>query len=104
MVFTNTKSVHAHLVGMFDLLDQLSHAIRRIRRTTVLVERRRETVNPHLHRGNEAAAMFANVYYPRADRSVTTTLTRWGMQVMWDSLSNELKEFWPDIRRKIRRQ
>jgi hypothetical protein len=48
--------------------------------------------------------MFANVYYPRADRSVTTTLTRWGMQVMWDSLSNELKEFWPDIRRKIRRQ
>jgi hypothetical protein len=54
--------------------------------------------------GNAAAAMFANVYYPRADRSLTTTLTRWGMQVMWDSLSNELKEFWPDIRRKIRRQ
>jgi hypothetical protein len=48
--------------------------------------------------------MFANVYCPRVDRSLTTTLTRWGMQVMWDSLSNELKEFWPDIRRKIRRQ
>ena len=51
--------------------------------------------------GNLLTAGVANMYYPSTDRSVANTLTRWGMQVMWDTLSNELKEFWPDIRRKI---
>jgi hypothetical protein len=27
---------------------------------------------------------------------------RWGMQVMWDTLSNEMKEFWPDIHNYLR--
>jgi hypothetical protein len=53
--------------------------------------------------GNLLTAAVANTYYPSSDRSLTNTLTRWGMQVMWDTLSNELKEFWPDIRRKIRK-
>jgi hypothetical protein len=53
--------------------------------------------------GNLLTASVANLYYPSGDRSVGNTLTRWGMQVMWDTLSNELKEFWPDIRRKIRK-
>jgi hypothetical protein len=48
--------------------------------------------------GNLAAASISNVYYAPADRSVAATLTRWGTQVMWDAVSNELKEFWPDIR------
>ncbi len=51
--------------------------------------------------GNAIAAGVSNFYYPSADRTVTGTLTRWGMQVMWDTLSNELKEFWPDVRRKL---
>ena len=50
MVFTIAKRVQADLVGMFDLLDQLSQTIRWIQRATVLVERRRKTVNTHLHR------------------------------------------------------
>jgi hypothetical protein len=49
--------------------------------------------------GNALAA--ANAYYPSAERTVTATLSRWGMQVMWDTLSNELKEFWPDVSRKL---
>jgi hypothetical protein len=53
--------------------------------------------------GNAIAAELSNLYYPAADRTMASTLTRWGMQVMWDTLSNELKEFWPDIRRRIRR-
>jgi hypothetical protein len=51
--------------------------------------------------GNALAAGFSNAYYPAADRSAAATLTRWGMQVMWDTLSNEMKEFWPDVRRKL---
>jgi hypothetical protein len=53
--------------------------------------------------GNLLTAAAANAYYPSSDRSLTNTLTRWGMQVVWDTLSNQLKEFWPDIRRKIRK-
>ena len=52
--------------------------------------------------GNLGASAIANVYYASANRSATATLTRWGTQVMWDALSNELKEFWPDIRKRIR--
>jgi hypothetical protein len=51
--------------------------------------------------GNAIAAVISNAYYPSASRSLSDTLTRWGMQVLWDTLSNELKEFWPDIRRKL---
>jgi hypothetical protein len=50
--------------------------------------------------GNAIAAAVSNSYYPSEDRSTAQTLTRWGTQVMWDAVSNELKEFWPDIRRK----
>jgi hypothetical protein len=53
--------------------------------------------------GNFLAAGMSNLYYPAGDRSVANTLTRWGTLVMWDTVSNELKEFWPDIRRKIRK-
>ena len=53
--------------------------------------------------GNLLAAGLSNVYYPSGDVSMANTLTRWGMQVMWDTLSNELKEFWPDIHRRFRK-
>ena len=51
--------------------------------------------------GNAVAAAVSNFYYPSEDHSSTQTVTRWGTQVMWDAVSNELKEFWPDIRRKM---
>jgi hypothetical protein len=51
--------------------------------------------------GNAAAAAVSNLYYPPDARSASAMLVRWGTQVMWDTLSNELKEFWPDIRRRI---
>jgi hypothetical protein len=54
--------------------------------------------------GNLLTAGVSNLYHPSEDRSIGDTLTRWGMQVMWDTLSNELKEFWPDIRRKFRKE
>lgn len=54
--------------------------------------------------GNGVAAALSNLYYSPENRSFTGTLTRWGAQVMWDTLSNELKEFWPDVRRKLRGQ
>jgi hypothetical protein len=54
--------------------------------------------------GNMLAASISNTYYPSAERTVTATLSRWGMQILWDTLSNEMKEFWPDIRQKLHHQ
>lgn len=53
--------------------------------------------------GNLLAAGISNLYRPAGERTVADTLTRWGMQVLWDTVSNELKEFWPDIRRRFRK-
>ena len=49
--------------------------------------------------GAALSATLSNVYRRGADRSLSGTLTRWGTQVLFDAASNELKEFWPEIRR-----
>ena len=41
-----------------------------------------------------------NVYYPAEERTAPRKATTFGFLVLYDGLSNELKEFWPDIRRK----
>jgi hypothetical protein len=54
--------------------------------------------------GNAAAAALSNVYHAPEDRTVGRNVGTLGMLIMWDGLSNELKEFWPDIRRKVFRK
>jgi hypothetical protein len=54
--------------------------------------------------GNAIASAVSNLYHPAEDRSVSDTVSRWETQMMWDVLSDELKEFWPDIRRKIHKK
>ena len=51
--------------------------------------------------GNAVAAGFSNVYHPAEDRTLGRNLGTLGMLFMWDGVSNEMKEFWPDIRRKL---
>jgi hypothetical protein len=47
--------------------------------------------------GNATAIAISNVYYPAADRSFSSSLSGWGLQMGLDAFGNELKEFWPDI-------
>ena len=54
--------------------------------------------------GNFIAASASNLYHPPEDRSWSDTVSRWGTQMMWDVLSSELKEFWPDIRKGMHRR
>jgi len=54
--------------------------------------------------GNAAAAAFSNVYHAPEDRTAGRNAGTLGMLIMWDGVSNELKEFWPDIRRKVFRK
>lgn len=54
--------------------------------------------------GTAAAAGLSNLYYSPSDRTVTGTLTRWGSQMLWDTVGNELREFWPEIRTRFFRR
>jgi hypothetical protein len=51
--------------------------------------------------GNAAAAAISNVYYPEEERTASRNATTFGYLILYDGLANELKEFWPDIKRKI---
>ncbi len=51
--------------------------------------------------GNAVAAGISNAYYPSQDRSVGKTAGRWGQQIALDTAFNVMKEFWPDVRKKL---
>jgi hypothetical protein len=50
--------------------------------------------------GNGTVASIGNSYYPDA-RGFAPTMQRMFTQIGTDTISNVLKEFWPDIKRKI---
>jgi len=62
----------------------------------------RAEINASELMGNLTAGAVANAYYPAASRSLSATMSRWATQVAWDALANELKEFWPDVRDRLR--
>ena len=51
--------------------------------------------------GNAAAAALSNIYHPAQDRTAARNASTFGFLILYDGLANELKEFWPDIRRKL---
>jgi hypothetical protein len=51
--------------------------------------------------GNAGSAAIATTYYPSSSRTVGDAASQWGFQVGTDALLNVVKEFWPDIHRKI---
>jgi len=50
--------------------------------------------------GNSTAVAIANAYYPD-DRTVANGVSKLGSQLAVDMMSNILKEFWPEISRKL---
>jgi len=51
-----------------------------------------------------AAGISTYSYHPTSDRTLANTVNVWATQVGYDALSNVAKEFWPDIRRKLRKK
>jgi hypothetical protein len=51
-----------------------------------------------------SAGISTYSYHPRADRNLRNATSVWGSQVGYDTLTYVVKEFWPDIRRKIRKK
>jgi hypothetical protein len=53
--------------------------------------------------GNVVAAGISNTYRPESQRTLSNTFSVWGTDMMLNALCNVAKEFWPDLRRKIRK-
>ena len=53
--------------------------------------------------GNSTAVAISNAYYPD-NRTASDAVSKLGIQLSVDTASNILKEFWPDIERKLRRK
>jgi len=51
--------------------------------------------------GNGTTVALSNLYYPADTRNVSDNVQKLGIQVATDAFSQVLKEFWPDIKRKI---
>jgi hypothetical protein len=53
--------------------------------------------------GNSAAVAISNAYYPD-NRTVSNNVQRLMIACGTDAFSNILKEFWPDVKKKLKRQ
>jgi hypothetical protein len=51
-----------------------------------------------------AAGISTYSYHPREDRTLPNAVSVWGTQVGYDTITLVVKEFWPDIRRKMKKQ
>jgi hypothetical protein len=51
--------------------------------------------------GSAVAAALSNTYHPPADRTALNSANIWVTQLWGDAVSYEVKEFWPDIKRKL---
>ena len=49
-----------------------------------------------------SAGISTYSYHPRDDRNFPNTASVWATQVGYDTITLAVKEFWPDIRRKLR--
>jgi len=50
-----------------------------------------------------AAGISTFTYHPVGERNLSNAVSVWGSEVGYDALTYVIREFWPDIRRKLRR-
>ena len=54
------------------------------------------------------SAMSAGIstysYHPQQDRTIGNTMSVWGSQIGYDTMTTVVKEFWPDMRRKLQKK
>ena len=53
--------------------------------------------------GSATSLAISNVYYPNS-RAIADNMGRYAVQLRFDAASNVLKEFWPDLKRKLPRR
>jgi hypothetical protein len=61
----------------------------------------KETFNLSEVVGAGASSGLSNLYYPSAERSLSSTGSEWGLDIAIDAASFCVKEFWPDVNRRL---
>jgi hypothetical protein len=61
----------------------------------------KETFNLSEVVGAGASSGLSNLYYPSAERSLSSTGEEWGLDIAIDAASFCVKEFWPDVNRHL---
>jgi hypothetical protein len=89
-------------IGHGSALKRVGYALSRI----AVIETREGKHQPNGPQlvGTMAAAGLANLYYPRYERTVNNTMFRFASGLGSDSFANLMREFWPDIARKLSRK
>jgi len=64
-------------------------------------DRRREFNFSEVVGGGMSAFISTYSYHPSADKTVPNTMKVWGTQYAYDTITLVVKEFWPDVRRKL---
>jgi hypothetical protein len=54
--------------------------------------------------GNFTSGSISQLYYPQNERGIGGVLTRMSVQISYDAMFNILKEFYPDLKRKLRKK
>ncbi|MFN7921352.1 MAG: hypothetical protein U0Q16_14720 [Bryobacteraceae bacterium] len=74
------------------------------RNFVIPTDKRKLTVNTPELLGVGASSALGNLYYPAAERGGRNTAIRFGIGIATDSLANMLREFWPDISKRLSRR
>ena len=61
----------------------------------------RDGFNYSMVGGSAAAAAASNIYYPAGSRNAANAAQNWGLLLGANTGFNGLREFWPDIRKKV---
>lgn len=85
--------------GKGSFLHRTSYAVSRVLVTRT--DSRHNQLNFSEILGAGVSAGISNAYHPAGDRTVRNTMSVWGTQMGWDAVAFTVKEFWPDIRRKL---
>jgi len=86
-------------VGKWAFAHRAYHAINRL--FVVRTDSGHERFNFSESTGNAVAAAISNAYHVPEDRTASRNASTFAFLILYDGMNNELKEFWPDIRRKV---
>jgi hypothetical protein len=79
-----------------------SRALYALKRVVVIrTDSGRDTFNFSEFGGNAAAAGISLTYHSAQERNFSNFAGDYRTQILIDALTNQAKEFWPDIKRKI---
>jgi hypothetical protein len=89
-------------LGQGGFLKRSAHAVSRVAITRSDSGRTQPNYSELLG-GTTAAAISTYTYHPESERGFGNVMSVWASQMGWDAVTYMVKEFWPDLRKKSRK-